>query len=115
MDSFIERVKSSLSEPPYKEGGRAASDVDSNPVMPVTLGSLRSRDVGVGDVIQVDTDIGTHPLKKRARTDRSEGHMAVLSTLEYDKRVADSLFCCYDAMWWATLHLCTASVSFVYW
>ena len=90
MDSFINRVKSPLSVPPPEEGGRATTGVDSNTVMSVISGSLHSRDVCVGDVIQVDTDIGTHPQRKRARTDCSMVHTTASCTLEYDKRVADS-------------------------
>ena len=90
MDSFINRVKSPLSEPPPEEGGRAATGVNSIAVMSVISGSLHSRDVCVGDVVQVDTNISTHPQIKRARTDRSVVHTTASSTLEYDKRVADS-------------------------
>ena len=44
----------------------------------------------VGVCVEVVESIDTPPHQKRARMDRTESCFAATSTLEYDKRIADS-------------------------
>ena len=82
-------------KPPHRsssseEGGSAAPDIDRNIVMSMIRGSLCRREMCEGDVFRVETEVDSNPHQKRARTERSEYSHTALSTLEYDKRVADS-------------------------
>ena len=75
---------------PPEEGLSAAAGVDSNTVIPVISDCLGRRDSGEGVCLKVDTPLDSSHPHKLARLERSEAHFAASSTLEYDKRVADS-------------------------
>ena len=64
--------------------------IRSTAVTSMSKGSVSRWDTCEGDVLRVETEIDNLQHKKRARTERSESHFTALSTLEYDKRVADS-------------------------
>ena len=89
MDSYVSRLKKSTDESMDAAGGSAAMEVVSTTSL--VTPSVSSSVIPVDLIGQIENDYPCDaPATKRLRKEHATAFISASSTLEYDKRIADS-------------------------